>query len=233
MRLTGVTAILFDKDGTLFDFGASWNGWVARILSELSAGEPARAQAMASALAFDLRTGRLFPHSAVIAGTLEQTADLMLPALDGMGRAELIAYLMRASIQTEMVAPLPLHPLLTELRARGLTLGVATNDGEASALTHLDRAGIAGFFAQVLGYDSGYAPKPAPDMLLGFAERVQIAPARIVMVGDSTHDLIAGRAAGMKTVGVLTGLADRATLAPYADAVVADIGAVPRLLAAE
>ena len=51
-------------------------------------------------------------------------------------------------------------------------------------------------------------------MLLAFADAVGIAPARIVMVGDSTHDLHAGRAAGMQTVGVLTGLAGAETLAP-------------------
>jgi phosphoglycolate phosphatase len=45
-----------------------------------------------------------------------------------------------------------------------------------------------------------------------------------VMVGDSLHDLVAGRAAGMQTVGVLTGPACRAELAPCADAVLPDIG---------
>jgi phosphoglycolate phosphatase len=47
------------------------------------------------------------------------------------------------------------------------------------------------------------------------------------MVGDSTHDLDAGRAAGMATVGVLTGLAGAADLAPHADAILPDIGALP------
>ena len=51
------------------------------------------------------------------------------------------------------------------------------------------------------------------------------------MVGDSTHDLIAGRAAGMQTVGVLTGMAE-AELAPLADAVLPDIGHLPDWLMA-
>jgi phosphoglycolate phosphatase len=46
-------------------------------------------------------------------------------------------------------------------------------------------------------------------------------------VGDSRHDLVAGRAAGMRCVGVLTGLADRADLSPLADAVLPDIGHLP------
>jgi len=54
----------------------------------------------------------------------------------------------------------------------------------------------------------------------------------VVMVGDSTHDLIAGRAAGMACVGVLTGTAVEGDLAPFADAVLPDIGHLPGWLIA-
>ncbi|EPX85444.1 HAD-superfamily hydrolase, subfamily IA, variant 1 family protein [Salipiger mucosus DSM 16094] len=47
------------------------------------------------------------------------------------------------------------------------------------------------------------------------------------MVGDSTHDLIAGRAAGMQCVGVLTGPAAAEDLASQADVVLPDIGHLP------
>ncbi len=50
------------------------------------------------------------------------------------------------------------------------------------------------------------------------------------MVGDSTHDLVAGRAAGMLAIGVLTGMAARSDLDPYADLVLNDIGEIPALL---
>jgi phosphoglycolate phosphatase len=52
------------------------------------------------------------------------------------------------------------------------------------------------------------------------------------MVGDSLHDLDAGRAAGMRTVAVLTGIADRAALAPHADVVLGHIGELPDWIAA-
>ena len=50
------------------------------------------------------------------------------------------------------------------------------------------------------------------------------------MVGDSRHDLIAGRAAGMATLGVLTGVAGAEDLAPLADLVRPDIGHLPQIL---
>jgi phosphoglycolate phosphatase len=51
------------------------------------------------------------------------------------------------------------------------------------------------------------------------------------MVGDSRHDLAAGRAAGMHTVAVLTGPARDEDLRPFADVVLPDIGHLPEWLA--
>jgi phosphoglycolate phosphatase len=53
------------------------------------------------------------------------------------------------------------------------------------------------------------------------------------MVGDSLHDLHAGRAAGMRVAAVLTGLATAAELAPHADVVLRDIGHLPGWLEAQ
>jgi phosphoglycolate phosphatase len=116
---------------------------------------------------------------------------------------------------------------LTGLRDRGLRLGVATNDSEAPARQHLAAHGITDCFDFIVGYDSGHGPKPGPGMCLAFAAACGIAPGRIAMVGDSRHDLQAGRAAGMRTVAVLTGIAEARDLAPLADAVLPDIGALP------
>ena len=229
--LTGVQAVLFDKDGTLFDFAASWSGWAAGLLRELSAGDAGRAQAMAQAIRFDLGAGQFLPDSPVIAGTMDVPVRLLAPFLPDWSTQDLQTHLFRSAAQAEMVPPVALAPLMRTLRARDLVLGVATNDAESIARDHLMRAGILDQFAHVLGYDSGFTPKPAPDMLLGFARFVARDAAAVVMVGDSTHDLVAGRAAGMQTVAVLTGIAGRAELAPYADLVLPDIGHLPQFLA--
>jgi phosphoglycolate phosphatase len=121
----------------------------------------------------------------------------------------------------------PLVPLFDGLRARGLRLGVATNDAEGPARAHLNAAGVSGHFDFVAGFDSGHGAKPSPGQLLAFARAVGVAPDRVAMVGDSTHDLIAGRNAGMVTVGVLTGMAGAQDLRPFADAVLPDIGHLP------
>ena len=125
---------------------------------------------------------------------------------------------------------MPLAPLLGRLAAMGLRIGIATNDTESAARAQLDRLGLAQRFDYIAGYDSGHGAKPEPGMCLAFAARFALAPGQVVMVGDSAHDMAAGRAAGMQCVGVLSGPAGAAAaaeLAPLADALLPDVGALP------
>ncbi|MGL4280729.1 MAG: HAD family hydrolase, partial [Albidovulum sp.] len=129
--------------------------------------------------------------------------------------------------EVDPVPAVDLPPLYRSFRARGLKIGLVTNDAELPARLHLDRAQVAEYFDFIAGFDSGHGAKPDPGPLLAFARAEGLDPARVVMVGDSRHDLQSGRAAGMSVVAVLTGVAGRADLAPYADAVLPDIGHLP------
>lgn len=108
-----------------------------------------------------------------------------------------------------------------------MRLGCVTNDAEAPARAHLKTAGICDVMDFVAGFDSGYGAKPDPGPLLAFCDRMGLRPEQVMMVGDSRHDLIAARTAGMFAVGVLTGLATAEDLSPLADLVLPDIGALP------
>jgi phosphoglycolate phosphatase len=225
-----IQGILFDKDGTLFDFHATWGVWAARLLLDLAAGDPRRAADLGRRVGFDTLSGAFRPDSPVIAGTPPQIADELLPGLPGQDRAALIERMVEAARHAPQVEAVPLVPLLAELLARGLRLGLATNDAETLAQAHLVAAGVRGAFDFVAGYDSGFGAKPDPGMPLAFARKLRLHPGAVVMVGDSRHDLEAGRAAGMRTVAVLTGPAPEAALADLADAVLPDIGALPAWL---
>lgn len=221
--MAGIGAILFDKDGTLFDFEATWGAWARGLITDLSGGESGRMARLAEAIGYELAAGRFARHSPVIAGTVDEAAALLLPHLPGRGQEDLVATLNAAAGRAPQVPAVDLGRCLGGLRRAGLRLGVATNDSEASARLQLARAGVATEFDFVAGYDSGFGAKPAPGPLLAFAEAVGVAPARIAMVGDSLHDLAAARAAGMIAVAVLTGPAGRETLAPAADLVLETI----------
>ena len=222
--------LCFDKDGTLFDFAASWEGWAAAFLVRACAGDLARAAQVGHAIGFDLKQRKFSKDSIVIAGTAGEVTAALLPYFPDMAEADLLAMIDEEASLAPQQPAVPLVPLLTKLRAAGLVLGVATNDSEAPARAHLERAGVTQLFDFIAGYDSGYGGKPEAGQLLAFAGAVNLGPAEIAMVGDSTHDLRAGRAAGMRTVAVLTGAADAQVLAPLADVVLRDIGEIPAWL---
>jgi phosphoglycolate phosphatase len=227
MRIEG---ILFDKDGTLFEFEATWVAWSNALIARLSDGDAARAAALAEAIGFDIAGQAFRPDSPAIAGTPDELARALAPILREPA-ARVVQRLNAASMAAPVIEAVPLAPLLDRLSAGGLVLGVATNDAEAPARAHLAAAGVVDRFAFIAGCDSGHGAKPAPGQCLAFARATGLAPARVAMVGDSRHDLAAGRAAGMHTVAVLTGPARDEDLRPFADVVLPDIGHLPEWLA--
>lgn len=225
-----IRGICFDKDGTLFDFTATWSAWAQAFLSRMSDGDAAQTARLSAAIGFDHERGSFAPDSLVIAGTAGEVAAALAPHLPMLDAETLLHMLNEEAARAPQREAVPLIPLLKGLRARGLALGVATNDAEMPARAHLDAAGITDLFDFIAGYDSGFGGKPAAGQLLGFARHANLDPQQMVMVGDSTHDLHAGRAAGMWCVGVLTGMATRDDLAPHADVVLGDIGELPAWL---
>lgn len=218
-------AVIFDKDGTLFDFGATWGAWARRVLDDLAGRDAALAGRLASALGFDLATARYDPDSPAISGTIAQTAAI-IAAVTERPRPEIEAFLTRRATDARAVPVAPLAPLLNALSVRGVRLALATNDSMAPTLAQLHEAGIEGLLSQVRTAGPGVRPKPHPDMLLSIAGALELAPARVLMVGDSRADIAAARAAGMDVVAVLSGPTEPDSLAG-ADAVIDHIGMLP------
>lgn len=223
-------ALLFDKDGTLFDFSASWDAWALDAISGLAQGDPDKITALADAADYDLERRKFRPTSPIIAGTAIEAAEVIASALPDMRLDEVDAYLSEKALEVQLSEVLPLRDYFLALKSKGIAVGVMTNDSEAAARSHLSRANALDVLDVVLGYDSGFGGKPSPKPLLAFSSQMGIDPSLVAMVGDSTHDLVAGKNAGMKTIGVLTGMAMRADLEPYADIVLNDISEIPGLL---
>ena len=228
-----IKAILFDKDGTLFDFHRTWANWSLGFLLDLSGGNARLAQTLASSVGFDLDARAFGRDSILVSHTPQDIARALLPHLPGASLAGIVTRMSTLSGAVRQAEATPLVPLMDELLQRGLTLGVVTNDLETPARAHLREAGVDRVFAKVIACDSGFAAKPAPDMLIAFCEMVGLEPDEVVMVGDSPHDMIAARGAGMHRVAVLTGTASRAQLEPLAQAVLPSVAGLPRWLDAQ
>ena len=97
------------------------------------------------------------------------------------------------------------RPLLEELRRRGVALAVATGKSGPRARSLLERLGIAGYFAHIIGSDEVPRPKPAPDIVRRALDLLGVPPGRALMVGDAVTDLRAARGAGVAAVAALWG----------------------------
>lgn len=94
---------------------------------------------------------------------------------------------------------------LDRLAAQGLRLACLTNKPTAFALPLLRAKGLDGYFAQAFGGDAFERKKPDPLPLRRTCEALGSDPARTLMVGDSSNDARAARAAGCPVVLVTYG----------------------------
>lgn len=155
----------------------------------------------------------------------EWVADLGLPlramfgrfVTDAAGIEELVAGYREYQLANHdrLVRPYSeVTATVTELHARGIGVGVVTSKSEPLAKRGLAHVGLDGFFDVVVGLESCTRHKPDPEPVLTAVRRLGVDPGTSVFVGDSPHDMMAGRAAGVVTVAALWGPFSRPQLAP-------------------
>ena len=99
------------------------------------------------------------------------------------------------------------HETLDALRAAGIAVGCVTNKRESYAHALLEAAGIDGALDFVYGGDTLPVKKPDPAALLAAARSFEVSPQHSVMVGDSSNDRAAARAAGFSFIFAAYGYA--------------------------
>ena len=126
---TVIAGILFDKDGTLFDFNATWGAWTLAMLVAEAGDDPILCERLAATLGYDMENARFHQGSIVIASTVDVVADAILGVLPGdVDKAALIGRMNAGSAQVAQVEAVPLRAYTSGLRQLGLTLGLVTND---------------------------------------------------------------------------------------------------------
>jgi phosphoglycolate phosphatase len=230
-----IKGVLFDKDGTLIDVTGTWVPTYRQLLKEVFADRTlAEIEEKFVAAGYDPESGTFRAGSVLAQGTTRDIVDVWWPGLDPQGAAEKVKLLDidYGDLGVKHLKPLmPLRPILTELHAMHLRLGVATNDTAASALLHMRALDAADLFDIILGADSVARPKPFGDMIHAFAGAVGIKASEVAMVGDNPHDMETAHDAGAGlAIGVLSGNAAEDHLAPLADHVIGSIAELPALL---
>jgi phosphoglycolate phosphatase len=229
--LDGIELIIFDKDGTLIEFHTMWGHWVDDLAADLEAttGRSLR-ESLYALLGVDPASGLVHGHGLMAATPMSRIRDAVVAHLvdagtDGSQAEAAVAGAWHAPDPVSLAEPVTELPaLLARLRTRVPRFAVATSDDRRPTERTLAALRVAGEFAALACADDGFAPKPAPDPVLRLCAQLAVPPERTAVVGDSPADLRMGRAANVRrSIGVLTGVGDRATLEPLADAILDSI----------
>lgn len=214
-----VKALLLDLDGTLVDSTealkeAGRAGFIALGLSNVDYGKTAFE--VARRLEQDLPIDELFSKFRMG----KEAEERFLPAyLDAYYSAVITKSKPFPKIRETLAA------LSTRFPLGLITLRYVVREQIIDELEHL---GLRKFFRVVVTALDVEKPKPSPDALLVAAKKLGVPISQCAIVGDSIVDVQAGKAAGAKTIAVLTGLFSRKELATMRpDLVLKSAGELP------
>lgn len=220
MKLTGVQAAIVDLDGTMVDTVGDFDVALNRMLQDLQLPRVDRP--------FILNTvGKGSEH--LIRRTLAQVGADAGRYDEAWARYQ-HHYLAINGQHSDVFAGVVEG--LQALRTRGLRLACLTNKPTAFARPLLAAKGLDGYFEQAFGGDAFARKKPDPLPLLETCRALGTEPARTLMLGDSSNDAAAARAAGCPVVLVSYGYNHGEPVAAAgADAVIDRLDQVLALLA--
>ncbi len=217
--------LLFDVNETLLDLDALRPGIAAAAGGSDVTGEWFARLLHGSLVANHL--GRYRPFGEIAIEALQSVAARHGVDLDAAAAA---------AVMTGM-ASLPAHPdvvpALDRLRRAGLRMAALTNGSAGIVAMQLDGPGLAGYFEQAISVDEVRRFKPAPEVYLAAALRLDVAVDRVMMVAAHDWDVLGAQSIGMQGAfvarpGTRWGPVDRSP-----DLSVPDLGVLADLLLAE
>lgn len=182
-------AVLWDLDGTLVDSGDyHWRAW-----RDIMRGEGVNLSYQQFVESFGQRNDRIL--STWLGG------GVPTERIQRLGDAKEALY--REFAKREGLDLLPgAREWVSRLRNAGWRQAIASSAPRANVAAMLEAVEIASFIDAVVSAEDVTRGKPAPDVFLAAAERLQVPPARCVVVEDAAAGIEAARRGGMTSIGV-------------------------------
>ncbi len=203
LDIARIRAICFDIDGTLSDTDDQAVLRLARALSFLRGLLPRRdPQPLARFLVMAAETPGNWLYGLPDRLGLDAQMDAFLAALSRLGGPR--------PAPSFLLVP-QVGEALQRLRAR-YPLAIVSARNRMGTLAFLEQYALGELFRPVVTAHTCRHTKPYPDPLLYAAEQLGLPPESLLMVGDTSVDILAGKAAGAQTVGVLCGFGEEGEL---------------------
>jgi HAD superfamily hydrolase (TIGR01509 family) len=210
-----VNGIFFDLDGTIVDSREAYYE-AARTAFQAMKQEPPETKV---ALEIPRMLERKQPINDIIKGDIHKFLQVYLKTY--------------YSITSEKTKPLPnvstaLRILSTKAKLALITMRAFPKE---SIITELKHFSMAKYFTYVVTALDTHKPKPSPEALIKCVKALDVQICDCIIVGDSISDIRAGKAAGAKTVAVLSGLFSRQELAEEnPDLIIKDVTVLPKFI---
>ena len=183
--------LVFDWDGTLIDS-------IARIVSSLQ---------FASESACGVQVSEAAARNVIGLG-LREAIEQLHPGMNADDVATVSdAYKQHFMHDNQIEAPLfeGVEVMLDDLRARGYTLAIATGKSRPGLDHSLQTHNLSHYFTSTRCAGENHS-KPHPQMLLGILDDVGTRAEHALMIGDSEHDLLMAKNAGVDAIAVTHGV---------------------------
>ncbi len=178
--------IVFDWDGTLMDSTAAIVDSLCNAATELNVPVPERKNA-----------------AHVIGLGLREAWKTVCPGLEEHLYPKLVALYRKHYLVNSLKITLfnGVETMLKDLARNGHQLAIATGKSRAGLNRVLKETGLATCFDGTRTVDESFS-KPHPSMLLELSEELQVSTNRMLMVGDTSHDLMMAQNAGVASIAV-------------------------------
>lgn len=117
-------------------------------------------------------------------------------------------------------------PTLKKARSSGIKCAILTNRTRRTTYKVLELYNLTQYFEIILAVEDVIIPKPHREGVDRAREVLQTHPDKTYMIGDSTHDVKAGKNAGVKTIGVTTGFHPESMKSEQPDYLITTLGEV-------
>ena len=224
-------AIIFDKDGTLIDFDAMWDGWTIHLADQLhQASRLDVREAMCLAMGYDINSKKVLAGSMLASNPMTRLYDLTIETMQSLGLSELTAAKLVEQVwcipdPVLLARPITdMRTLFSQLTEQGIKVAIATADDRAPTQAMVDAFDVGEYISSMVCADDGISSKPAPDMVLSLCKQMDLEPSKVMVIGDTISDLKMAHAAGAGlAVGVLSGVSSTKDLVELADVLIESV----------